>query len=169
MKKRLTLRQIAAMDSSAFVEAFGSVYEHSPWVAEQTWHLCSFDSREELASAMARVVREAGTEKQLALLREHPRLGVKAKLSEYSQQEQTGAGIKGGAAADLGVLAKLNDAYEARFGFPFIIAVRGLDLPAIIERCRARMETDGDAEFAESLEQVHRIAALRLADLVIER
>lgn len=166
MSQRLTLRQLADMDRSAFVEALGGVYEHSPWVAELTWPQRPFDSRDQLAQAMANVVREAGIDKQLALLREHPRLGEKGNLTKYSQREQTGAGIQDAVTADRASLARLNEAYQAKFGFPFVIAVRGLDLPAIIDRCRARIEADKDAEFAESLEQVHRIAALRLAELI---
>ena len=165
----LTIAEANQMDRAAFVAAFGNVYEHSSWVAERSWHARPFENRAMLAAAMEKVVAEADLWQQLALLQQHPRLGVTADLTDYSHQEQTGAGLQGAAAADLHELATLNDAYENRFGFPFIIAVRGLGVPQILEACRKRLNSEPDAELHQSLAQVRKIAGFRLPDLVSER
>ena len=169
MTTALTIAQVNQMDQAAFVAAFGGVYEHSPWVAERAWHARPFESRAMLEAALEKVVDEADQRDQLTLLRQHPRLGVIADLTSFSQQEQAGAGLQAAAAADLQELANLNDTYEDRFGFPFSIAVRGLEVPEILQACRNRLGSERDAELHQSLAQVRKIAGFRLNDLVSER
>lgn len=154
-------------ERDAFVARYGSVYEHSPWVAERAWDGGVADGGD-LALAFRRVVERAGAEAQLALLRAHPdlagRLGV-GELTAASAAEQAGAGLDQCSAAEFAEFTDLNTRYVERFGFPFIIAVRGHDRASILAAFRERVAGTPEGEFRTALDQVHRIAALRLADL----
>ena len=167
MITRVSVTDVNAMDRQMFVDRFGGIYEHSPWVAEKAWAAHPFRDREMLAVAMRDAVRSAGREKQLALLRNHPRLGILADLTDLSNSEQAGAGLRSASEQERYALAELNDAYESKFGFPFIVAVKGLGVAEIIDICRARLERNEDTEFEDGLNQVYRIAGLRLADAII--
>ena len=161
----LTIAEINALDLAAFVARFGGIYEHSPWVAEKAWQARPFADREALERAMWHVVRQADREQQLGLLREHPPLGTRLALSDYSRQEQSRAGLADLSALERSELEELNRTYEQKFGFPYIYAVRNANLRAILESCRNRIGADAETELAESLRQVSRIAGFRLADL----
>ena len=163
------------LDRDEFVARFGGVYEHSPWVAEQVWDAGDVpDDPMALADAMANAVEEAGEEAQLALLRAHPdlagRLVAAGELTTESRSEQVSAGLDECTPEELAEFQRLNTAYTARFGFPFIIAVRSLDLDraAILAAFRRRLDNDRKTEFREALDQVHRIARLRLAAMAGE-
>ncbi len=161
-----SIAEINGLDRESFVARFGGIYEHSPWVAEGAWRARPFADREALERALQDGVIASGREQQLELLRAHPRLGTRRPLTDYSRAEQQGAGLMNAAPVDLGELERLNRDYEARFGFPFILAVRNATLRQILDSCRARIEHDALAEFDESLRQVHRIARFRLFDMV---
>ncbi|MGH8287202.1 MAG: 2-oxo-4-hydroxy-4-carboxy-5-ureidoimidazoline decarboxylase [Steroidobacteraceae bacterium] len=164
--ERLSIEQMNSMDRATFVARFGGVYERSPWVAEEAWHGRPFADLSALERAMQAVVLGAGHTRQLELLRMHPPLGTRLKLSGFSRAEQAGAGLLEAAEAERHELETLNHAYERRFGFPFIVAVRHASLRSILEGCRTRMNHDVESEFDESLRQVFRIAGFRLADLL---
>ena len=166
MTATFTMARVNDMDRAAFVEIFGQVYEESPWVAKSAWEQKPFADREALTNAMEQVVRTAGLDQVVALFRAHPRLGIVASMSDYSREEQAGAGLGAAGEEDRVVLAELNDDYEAKFGFPFIIAVRGHTPASIIKACSSRLSTDREPEIQQSLEQVCKIAGLRLADLL---
>jgi 2-oxo-4-hydroxy-4-carboxy-5-ureidoimidazoline decarboxylase len=168
MTAAMPIAAVNGLDHGAFVVRFGAVYEHSPWVAEGAWHKRPFADRTALEQAMRAVVQASDRDRQLALLRAHPRLGARLELSSYSRAEQSGAGIAAAGKADRETLARLNRAYEGKFGFPFILAVRGASVAQILDSCRARVEHDERTEFDEALRQVFRIAHFRLADLVDE-
>jgi 2-oxo-4-hydroxy-4-carboxy-5-ureidoimidazoline decarboxylase len=161
-------RSIAAvnsLDRAAFVARFGGIFERSPWVAEQAWEHRPFVDRDVLERTLQEVVRRAGRERQLELLRAHPRLGTRLSLSGFSRAEQADAGLAELTRAERSELEALNESYERQFGFPFIFAVRDASLRAILDSCRGRIGAEPGAEFDESLRQVFRIAAFRLADL----
>lgn len=162
---RLTIGEVNALSRADFVARFGAVYEHSPWVAEAAWPARPFADRVALASAMEEAVQSAPRERQLELLRAHPKLGARLALSAFSQAEQAGAGLGSATPAERAELAALNDAYERRFGFPFILAVRHATVPEILASCRNRIGASLESELEESLRQVFRIAGLRLAEL----
>lgn len=164
----MTIATVNALDRADFVAQFGAVYEHSPWVAEEAGDARPFESRAALEQAMRDILLAASRERQLALLRAHPRLGTRLELTEYSRSEQSGAGIASANEGDRETLARLNRVYEDKFGFPFILAVRGATVPVILESCRTRLGHDAAAEFQEALRQVLRIAHFRLAGLVHE-
>lgn len=167
MTERRSFRP-SEMDREAFVARFGGVYEHSPWVAERVWQAGEVpNDLMALSDAMAKIVEAADQDLQLALLRSHPdlagRLAVRGELTTDSRSEQTSAGLDRCTPEEFAAFQRLNGDYKARFGFPFIIAVRGLDRKAILAAFRRRLNNDRDTEFREALDQVHRIARLRLA------
>lgn len=160
------LSDINNMDSDTFVAVFGGVFEASPWVAEETWQSRPFESNTHLVETLCETVRNAGQERQLALLRAHPELGVRKPLTGYSAREQAVAGLKQSPGEQSELLADLNRRYRDKFGFPFILAVKGLEPEQIIMRFRERLENNPEDEFDECLGQVFRIATFRLEDLL---
>ena len=165
---RYKLGEINGMDRDTFVAVFGGVFEDSPWVAEAAWQSMPFGSNGDLVEALCSVVRRAGRERQLTLLRAHPELGVRKPLTGHSEREQKNAGLKGGEGDQAELLADLNRRYRDKFGFPFILAVKGLKPHQIIMRFRERLENSPKEEFDECLGQVFRIAGFRLDDLLGE-
>jgi 2-oxo-4-hydroxy-4-carboxy-5-ureidoimidazoline decarboxylase len=162
----MTLQEVNAFDQEAFVAALGWVFEDSPWVAEAAFHSRPFVSRKALHAAMCGVVEKAAHHDQVALLRAHPDLGNRVRMSEASTREQTGAGLHELSPQERELLLKLNREYRERFGFPFLFAVKGSTNRNIIEALRRRIDAAPENEFREALEQVYRIAAFRLEDLV---
>jgi len=160
----VTLDQLNAADRGAFVGLLDGIYEHSPWIPERTWSRRPFADRRALEHALRDVVLEATRTEQLDLINRHPRLGARTPLTARSQAEQHGAGIERSSSGARDELAELNARYEQRFGFPFIVAVKNLEVRDIIENCRARLANDPATEFEESLRQILRIAGFRLAD-----
>jgi OHCU decarboxylase len=159
-----------ALDRAGFLARFGGVYEHSPWIAAAVWDKGMVaDEAEELAAAMAAEVEAAGEAPQLALLRAHPdlagRLAVRGALTAESTSEQAGAGLDRCSPEEFAEFQELNAAYKARFGFPFILAVKGYDRAGILAAFRRRVKNSRAGEFREALDQVHRIALLRLLAL----
>lgn len=144
-----------------FVARYGGVYEHSPWVAEACW-----PPPEDLADAMRAVVDAAPRDRKLALIRAHPELASRAKMADASVKEQAGAGLDQCSPAEFEAFQRLNAAYNARFGFPFIVAVKGLSRADILAAFEARLENDPETEFETAMAQIHRIAGFRLADLL---
>ncbi len=165
-----TLSQLNGMDAAQFVQALGGIYEHSPWVPEKVATQRPFASAEALTSAMRDTVESAGVEPQLKLVRAHPELAGKAavrgELTAESTREQAGAGLDQCTPEEFERLQGLNARYNEKFGFPFILAVRGYDRHGIIDAFATRVENDHDTELRTSLEQIHRIAGFRLHDLI---
>jgi 2-oxo-4-hydroxy-4-carboxy-5-ureidoimidazoline decarboxylase len=154
------------MDAKAeFVAKFGPIYEASPWVAEGAWPDPPTD-REGLAKAMAAVVDSAPRERKLALIRAHPELASRARMADASLKEQAGAGLDQCSPAEFEAFQRLNAAYNARFGFPFIFAVKGATRADILAAFEARLSNDPETEFETAIAQIHRIAGFRLADLL---
>jgi len=149
-----------------FIQRYGAVYEDSPWVAEAVWPGAgALRSVQAMAGAMAAVVDSASREQRLALIRAHPQLASGARMADASVREQSGAGLDQCSPQEFADFQRLNAAYNDRFGFPFIVAVKGLTRRDILEVFAARLGNDPETEFAEALRQIHRIAAIRLADL----
>lgn len=148
-----------------FVAKFGPVYEASPWVAEGVWPDPPTD-REGLARAMAAVVDAAPYAAKLALIRAHPELASRARMADASVKEQAGAGLDQCSPEEFEAFQRLNAAYNARFGFPFIFAVKGATRAEILAAFEARLANDPETEFQTAIAQIHRIAGFRLADLI---
>ena len=160
------LSDINNMDRDTFVAVFGGVFEASPWVAEETWQSRPFKSAAHLVATLCKTVENVGRERQLALLQAHPELGARKPLTGYSEREQANAGLAQEETGRTELLADLNRRYRDKFGFPFILAVKGLNPDQIIMRFRERLENSPEDEFSECLGQVFRIAGFRLDDLL---
>lgn len=156
------------LEREEFVKRFSHVFESSPWFAEEVYdrHGGQYQSADELADRFETLLMNETQSRQMALLRAHPELAcaVRTDLTDASRQEQAGAGLDNCSQAEADAFASLNERYMARFGFPFIIAVRGLDRQAILERFSARIENDPGREFKTALREVCRIARLRIND-----
>ncbi|MBN8507351.1 MAG: 2-oxo-4-hydroxy-4-carboxy-5-ureidoimidazoline decarboxylase [Burkholderiales bacterium] len=169
----LTLDQLNAASQAEFTALLDGTYEHSPWVAEAAWAKRPFASLAALKLAFAQVLRDAGSEAQLKLIRAHPELAGKAMVSKTltaeSTNEQGKAGLTECTPEEFAKIQQLNADYNAKFGFPFILAVRGprgtgLNKAEIIATFERRLDHHPDYELAEALRNIHRIAEIRLAD-----
>jgi 2-oxo-4-hydroxy-4-carboxy-5-ureidoimidazoline decarboxylase len=154
------------MTQPAFVDAVGWVFEHSPWVAERAWAQRPFADLDALHRAMWSEVERATEAERLALLRAHPDLGARARMSEASTGEQTGAGLDRLSREQFERLTRLNAEYRETHGIPFLFAVKGSTSAQIIAALERRVGRSRDEEQAEALTHVSRIARFRLEDLV---
>ncbi len=157
------------MKKDTFVEAFGGIFEHSPWVAKRAYKLelgPVHDTAAGLHNALCRAFRSASEEERLGVLTAHPDLAGKLaqaeRLTEASTEEQASAGLDALTDEERTTFEKLNSDYTGKFGFPFIIAVKDNTKASILEAFQRRIENDRDTEFAEACRQVERIARLRL-------
>ena len=169
----ITLNQLNAASKAEFTQWLDGTYEHSPWIAAQAWGQRPFNSLAQLKLALAGVVRNADRAAQLALIRAHPELAGKAMVSKTltaeSTNEQGKAGLTDCTPEEFARIQQLNAGYNAKFGFPFILAVRGprglgLSKGEIIATFARRLDNHPDFELAESLRNIHRIAEIRLND-----
>jgi len=168
----LTLDRVNRMDAHAFLAALGGVFEHSPWIAERAFSARPFASVAALRAAMADVVHGASDAEKLILIRAHPDLAGRAAragaMTEFSVKEQSGARLDRMTDAEFERFDRLNAAYRAKFGFPFIAAARDHDRASILAAFEARLANTLQAEIAEAIRNVLRIAELRLADTVTD-
>ena len=162
----MTMAEINAMSAQGFIEAFGDVAEHSPWFAEQAFAAKPFASRAELLRSFAEVLRRADKLTQLELLRAHPDLATKAKLTSDSTREQAGAGLADLTQEEFIRFNALNTRYRKKFGFPFIFAVRGATKHQIIDSFESRISNAKATEFEMALQQIRRIFSFRIEDRV---
>ncbi len=156
------------MNKEQFVDIFGGIYEHSSWVAEAAFAQGVKEpiNREQLLSVFRAQVEASGVEAQLVLLRAHPdlagKLAMSGELTAESTAEQAGAGIDQCTPEEFERFQTLNTEYVERFGFPFIMAVKGFDRHQILSAFEERVNNDKQTEFSTALTQVHRIAELRI-------
>jgi OHCU decarboxylase len=160
----MTLVELNACDLTGFIEAVGWVFERSPWVAERAWKHGPFASLNQLHSVMVAEVAAATPDEQLALLAAHPDLGTRAKMTAWSTREQSGAGLNQLTLSELEHLQQLNAAYRQKFGFPFLYAVKGSTKHDVLAALQQRILAAPEAERAEALRQVGRIARFRLKE-----
>lgn len=160
------------LDRTAFLAAYGGIYESSLWVAERVRPEAArgaLDMAGPMGAAMRAAVDGADEAARLALLRAHPELAGRAAiagaLTASSTREQSGAGLDRCSREEFDAFQSLNARYNDKFGFPFIIAVKGLTRAGILAAFRARLGNDRATEFAAAIEEVHKIAAFRLAAL----
>ena len=161
-----TIHDVNLMPPSAFLEAFGDVAEHSPWVAREAASFRPFANREAMIASFERAVRSANREAQLALICAHPDLAAKAKLTDDSSREQAGAGLNALTAEEFARFNDFNESYKSRFGFPFIFAVKGATKHMILDCFAERVSCGAEAEFATAIAQVCRIFRFRIEDRV---
>lgn len=161
------------MDCTRFVERFGGIFEHSPWIAERAWALelgPAHDSAAGLHNALCRMFRSASREERLGVLRAHPdlagKLAAAKRLTPESTAEQASAALDALTDAERATFQRLNTDYVAKHGFPFIIAVRDNTKASILAAFETRISNDTETEFATACRQVERIAELRLKDIL---
>jgi len=161
------------MTHADFIARFGGIFEHSPWIADRAWTLelgPAHDRAAGVHSALTRVFRTAAHKDRLAVLQAHPdlagKLAAARRLTDHSAAEQAGAGLDALTDAERAEFERLNTAYVAKHGFPFIIAVRDHDKAGILAAFQRRLANDTETEFATACAQVERIAELRLRALL---
>jgi OHCU decarboxylase len=162
----VTIAELNLLDRAGFVDTVGWIFEHSPWVAERAFDARPFAGVDALHQAMLEQVERATFAERLALLKAHPDLGARARLSAASTEEQSGAGLDSLTPSEFEQLQRLNAAYRARFGFPFLLAVKGSTKHDVLRALQARMGSSPEDEYREALQQVYRIARFRLEDIV---
>ena len=158
------------LDLDEFISRYGGIYEHSSWVAEETHEAAGgIEDVDELAAIFAGCVDRATNERKLALIRAHPDLAGKAAISggltEESSAEQASAGIDRCSQEEYQRFQDLNHQYKEKFGFPFVMAVRGSNRQEILTEFGRRLENDGQTEFETAIKEIHEIARLRLQEL----
>jgi beta-ureidopropionase / N-carbamoyl-L-amino-acid hydrolase len=168
----IALARLNALSAEDFTAALASIFEHSPWVAERVASLRPFGNLLALHAAMSGAVLRAEEAVQLALIRAHPELAGRAALrgdlTSASKREQTGAGLSALTQSQLERLQSLNSAYTERFGFPFVLAVKGHTAESVIAALAARVANDAGQEREVALREISRIGYFRLAELVEE-
>jgi 2-oxo-4-hydroxy-4-carboxy-5-ureidoimidazoline decarboxylase len=167
---RISSDELQRLERDRFVQLFGGVFEHAPWVAEQAYAAGPFHGAEALHQALVDAMRQAPHAHQLALIRAHPdlagRAAVRGELTSVSSTEQAGAGLDQCTPAEFARFRQLNERYHAKYGLPFILAVKGKSRGEILADFERRLDNSAEAEFAEALDQIARIARFRLDDLI---
>ncbi|HEX7388043.1 MAG TPA: 2-oxo-4-hydroxy-4-carboxy-5-ureidoimidazoline decarboxylase [Castellaniella sp.] len=162
----MTLTELSELPQAEFAQALATIFEHSPWIPERAWAARPFTSVQALHNAMVNVVQQASHAEQLALITAHPELAGReaaaGTLTQASTREQRGAGLNECSPEELQRLRNLNAAYRARFGFPFVIAVKGRSRYQIMEAIEERLHNDEQAELATCLDQIGQITRFRL-------
>jgi len=161
------INKINKLSKSEFIKVFANIFENAGWIAEELYNQKPFDNFEELSSKILNIFENTTKEKQLKILNAHPDLANKTKISLLtpdSLKEQTNAGLDQCTKEEFSEFKKLNDTYK-KFGFPFILAVKGKTKIEILNNFRKRISSDPEIEFNEAVKQVKQIASLRLKEL----
>ena len=161
------INKINKLSQSEFIKVFANIFENARWIAEELYKQKPFKDFGELSSKIMNIFEISSKEKKLKILNDHPDLGNKAKISSLtpdSLKEQKNAGLDQCTSEEFNEFKKLNDDYR-KFGFPFILAVKGKNKIEILNNFRKRVNSEPQIEFEEALKQVKKIANLRLKDL----
>ncbi len=172
MQKRRTIAELNSLAVANFVELVGPVFEHSPWIAAETAARRPFASGEKLLEALCHTVRHSSADQKLALIRAHPdlvgRLALAGSLTAASTREQAAAGLNKLTPEEIALFRRQNTAYQRKFGFPFVICARLNNKEAILAGFERRLQNSTEEETRAALEEIYKIAALRLRDLMEE-
>ena len=161
------INKINKLSKSEFIKVFANIFENARWIAEELYNQKPFDNFEELSSKILNIFETATKEKQLKILKDHPDLANKTKISSLtpdSLKEQTGAGLDQCTKEEFNEFKKLNASYR-KFGFPFILAIKGKTKAEILNNFKKRIYSDPKTEFDEAIKQVKQIASFRLNEL----
>ncbi|MFC4775638.1 2-oxo-4-hydroxy-4-carboxy-5-ureidoimidazoline decarboxylase [Paenibacillus sp. GCM10023252] len=164
---KLTLDQVNGMNAEEFNKTLGWIVEHSPWVIEGVEPHRPFSSIQQFHDELVKLIMLSSTEQKLHLLRQHPDLGSRMQMTAASVSEQKGAGLDQLNPTEYDQLLSLNKQYVSKFGFPFILSVRGHTKESILAALSSRLNNEGAAELEEALQQIARITRLRMEDLVL--
>ena len=161
------INKINKLSESEFTKVFANIFENASWIAEKLYKQKPFNSYEELSIKMINIFENSSKEKKMEILNAHPDLADKAKialLTPDSKKEQNSAGLDECSEEELNEFKKLNSTYK-KFGFPFILAVKGKNKKEILNNFRKRVNSDSEIEFKEAIKQVKKIANLRLKEI----
>ncbi len=165
-----SISEINSLARDEFGCVIGPVFEHSPWIADETWARRPFASVEKLHAQLCKTVEVAGQEKQLALIRAHPdlvgKLALAGRLTKESTGEQASAGLNQLSPDETALFQEQNDAYKNKFNFPFVICARLNKTEAILAGFERRLKNSREQELKTALEEIFKIAELRLRDLI---
>jgi 2-oxo-4-hydroxy-4-carboxy-5-ureidoimidazoline decarboxylase len=162
----LNLRELNALNREQFTKVIGPAFEHSSWVAEETWPQRPFESREQLHGALCRTVSAADQRAKLELIRAHPDLAGRAVLTKASGSEQQGAGLDRLSEDEIALFDAFNRQYRDKFGFPFVICARLNKKEAILDAFPVRLQNSPEQEKETALGEIFKIADLRLRAIV---
>ena len=154
------------LNKSEFLSTFGNVFERTEWIAEKCYDSKPYNNVQELVNKMMEVFENSIKEKHLKILNSHPDLAVKKKLTKESENEQANANLNQCTNEEFEEFNKLNEKYKKKFGFPFIIAVKGKNKNEILNIFRQRITNNINLEFEEAKKQVKKIATFRLSEII---
>ncbi len=161
-----SIDKLNKLNKSEFISIFGNVFEKTQWIAQKAFDSIPYNNFDELTLRMIEIYSNSESENHLIILNSHPELAVEKKLTEESKQEQNSANLNQCSDKEFNEFKKLNLNYKTKFGFPFIIAVKGKNRIEILESFRKRINNSIEKEFEEAKEQVKKIALLRLKDII---
>ncbi len=170
MNQTISMFQVNTFSREEFTRVFGSVFEHSSWIAAMAWKQRPFESLDALHSSLCETVRNASEEKHLELIRAHPdlvgRAALAGTLTPASTAEQASAGLNRLTREEIATFQKHNQAYSKKFDFPFVICARLNKKEAILRAFPVRLEHSRETEIQTALEEIYKIAYLRLKDII---
>ena len=166
MKTIDSINKINQLTKNDFIDIFGNVFEKTNWIAEKTFDLKPYKNFNKLSSAIMKIYENSSKEDYLKILNSHPELVVEKKLTENSQKEQNNANLNQCSNKEFNEFQNLNSKYNKKFGFPFIIAVKGKNKNEILISFRKRIKNEINLEFEEAKKQVKKIANFRLEEII---
>ena len=161
-----SIDKVNNLRKSDFISIFGNVFEKTQWIAEKAYNSKPYKNLEELFSKMMEIFENSKKEKHLEILNAHPDLAIEKKLTEDSKNEQKNASLNQCTDEEFVEFRKLNNEYKKKFGFPFIIAVKGKNKEEILNNFRQRLTNNINLEFEEAKKQVKKIASSRLSEII---
>ena len=153
------------LNRDKFVSLFGVIFEKTQWIAEKLFDHKPFKNKEDLINKMFQIYETAQKNEVLIILKSHPKLAIEKNLTKHSSKEQSHANLKNCTDEEYNEFKRLNNEYEEKFGFPFILAVKGKNKIEILNNFRQRINNDIELEFSEAKSQVRKIAQFRLDEL----
>ena len=159
-------KNINLLKKKEFLSIFGNIFEKSDWIADEVFNLKPFKNSNDLVIKMMDVYENINNEEMIKIFNSHPQLAIEKRLTSFSSKEQTGAKLNDCSKEEFEEFEKLNTDYKIKYGFPFIIAVKGKNKDEILNNFRQRIQNDFEIEFNEAKYQVKKIASLRLEGIL---
>jgi len=161
-----SLDKFNKLSKTQYISTFGNIFEKTEWIAEKCYESKPYNNLDELVLKMIEIFENAVKEKHLEILNSHPDLAIAKGLTEDSKNEQKGASLNQCTEEEFVEFKKLNELYKKKFGFPFIMAVKGKNKEEILKKFRQRITNDINLEFEEAKKQVKKIASFRLSEII---
>ena len=161
-----SIDKLNKLSKPEFISIFGNVFEKTEWIAERCYESKPYNNTDELVSKMMKIFENIEKEKHLKILNSHPDLAIAKKLTKDSKNEQKNASLNQCTDEEFAEFKKLNEEYKKKFGFPFIVAVKGKNKEEILNSFRQRITNNINLEFEEAKKQVKKIANFRLSEII---